>query len=102
MSEMAHLKKSIVEVMTEENCLAHALVIAMAKVTNDPNYPAYRKGRKILPMVHELLQKTCVDLSQGGGTPELQAFQRDLSQYRIGVYSGLRCDIIFDGQVATS
>jgi hypothetical protein len=51
MSVTAHLKKSIVEVMTEENCLAHALVIAFAKVTNDPDYKAYRQGRKILPKV---------------------------------------------------
>ena len=41
---MAHLKKSIVEVKTEENSLAHALVIAVAKVENDPNYKAYRQG----------------------------------------------------------
>jgi hypothetical protein len=46
---MAHLKKSIVEVKAEENCLAHALVIAMAKVKNDPDYKAYRKGRKSCP-----------------------------------------------------
>ena len=35
---MAHLKKSIIEVKTEKNCLAHALIIAIAKITNDPNY----------------------------------------------------------------
>lgn len=99
---MAHLKKCIVEVRTEENCLAHALVIIIAKVTNDPNYPAYRKGyKKIFHKVREL-QTTGADLSRGGGIPELQAFQRHLSQYRIVVYSGLGCDnIMFDGQVAT-
>ena len=32
---------------------------------------------------------------------QLQAFQRHQSQYRIVVYSCLRCDIMFDGQVAT-
>ena len=47
LSTMAHLKRSIVEVKTEENCLANALVIAIAKVENDPNYKAYRQGRKI-------------------------------------------------------
>jgi hypothetical protein len=46
LSVMAHLKKSIVEVKAETNCLAHALIIAVAKVTNDPNYKAYRQGRK--------------------------------------------------------
>jgi len=42
LSTMAHLKKSIVEVKTGDNCLAHALEIAVAKVENDPNYKAYR------------------------------------------------------------
>jgi len=37
LSTLAHLKKSIVEVKTEDNCLAHALVIAIAKVENDTN-----------------------------------------------------------------
>jgi len=102
MSVLAHLKRSIVEVNAEENYLAHALMIAVAKVTKDPGYKAYRQGRKILPKVRELLQVSGVDISRGGWIPELQAFQRHLSQYRIVVYSGLRCDsIMFDGQVAT-
>jgi hypothetical protein len=54
MSVMACLKRSIVEVKDEENCLPHALVIAVARVNNDPHYQAYRKGRKMLPKVHEL------------------------------------------------
>ena len=41
-SVMAHLKKSIVHVKSEKNGLAHALIIAIAKVTNDQNYAAYR------------------------------------------------------------
>jgi len=45
---MMHLKRSIVEVKAEQNCLAHALVIAIAKVDNDPNYKAYIQGRKIV------------------------------------------------------
>jgi len=49
---MAHLKWIIVEVNAYENCLEHALVSAVAWVTNDPQYEAYRKGRKkILPNV---------------------------------------------------
>jgi hypothetical protein len=47
LSVMAHIKKIIIEVKAETNCLAHALVIAIAKATNDPNYKAYRQGRKI-------------------------------------------------------
>jgi hypothetical protein len=102
MSVTAHLKRSIVEVKAEENCLAHALVIAVARFTNDPNYKAYRQGRKILPKARELLQVAGVDLCRGGGIPELTAFQRHLSQHRIVLYSGLRCDIMFDGQVTKS
>ena len=40
LSVMAHLKKSIIEVKTETNCLAHCLIIAIAKITNDTNYKA--------------------------------------------------------------
>jgi hypothetical protein len=64
-------------------------IIAVAKLTNDPNYKQYRMGRKkILPKVRELLQASGVDLSRGGGIPELRAFQSYLSQYRIVVYWG--------------
>ena len=40
LSAMAHLKKCIVEVKAEENCLAHALIIAIARVDNDADYTA--------------------------------------------------------------
>jgi len=71
LSVMAHLKESIVEVKAEENCLAHALIIAIARVENDANYKAYRQGRKIRPVVHTLLQKTGIDLTSVGGSPNL-------------------------------
>jgi len=69
LSVMAHLKKSIVEVKADENCLAHALIISIAKVDNDVNYTAYRKGWKIRPVVQTLLQETGIDLASGGGSP---------------------------------
>jgi hypothetical protein len=34
---MVHLKRSIVKVKVENNCLVHALVIAIARLTNDPD-----------------------------------------------------------------
>ena len=52
------LKKSIVEVRAEKNCLAHALVIAIARLNNDINYKAYMKGHKIRPVVYQLLETT--------------------------------------------
>jgi hypothetical protein len=54
-------KRSIVEVKSDENSLAHALVIAVARVANDPDYKAYIHGRKILPQIRELLQASGVD-----------------------------------------
>ena len=71
LSVMAHLKKSYVEVKAEENCLAHALIIAIAKVDNDARYKAYRQGWKIRPVVQTLLHETCIDLASGGGSQNL-------------------------------
>jgi hypothetical protein len=42
LSDMLQLKRRIVEVEAPENCLAHALIIAIAKVEIDPNHLAYR------------------------------------------------------------
>jgi len=64
-----------VEVKTGENCLAHALVISIAKVENDPNYKAYINGRKIRNVVQTLFDETGIDLYNGGGIPELTRFQ---------------------------
>ena len=67
LSVMAHVKHSIIEVKAETDCLAHALIIAIARLTNDPNYKAYRQGRKIHPVVQHLLQSTGITLDNGGG-----------------------------------
>ena len=48
LSKMTRLRISIVEVKVEENCRAHALIIANAKVDNDAKYKSYRQGRKII------------------------------------------------------
>jgi len=99
-SVMTLLKRSIVEVQVEEYCLAHALVIAIAKVDKDPNYDAFRKGRKIRQVVQILLESTGIDLSNGAGIPDLVRFQEHFREYKIVVYHGLSCeDIMFEGQV---
>jgi hypothetical protein len=67
---MAYLKRSIVQVIAEINWLAQDLLIAQARVDNDPNYESYRKGRKILPSVRHLLDTTGINLDIGGvGSP---------------------------------
>ena len=72
---MAHLKRSIVEVNAEENCLAHAIITAIARIDNDANYKVYRQGWKIRPVVQALLQETGIDLTKGGGSPKLTVFK---------------------------
>jgi hypothetical protein len=54
--------------------LAHALVIAIAKLTNDPDYKTFRQGRKIRPVVDNLVPTTGFDLTNGGVIPELLIF----------------------------
>ena len=99
-SVLAHLKKSIVQVKAETNCLAHALIIAIAKATKDPNYKAYVQGRKIYPKVAQLLAVTGISLDNGGGIPELERFQDHFRHYKIVVYTGLHGDeIMYEGRV---
>jgi hypothetical protein len=100
---MAHLKKSIITVKAERNCLAHALIIAVARITKDPNYKAYMQGRKIHNAVDNLLETTGINLQNGGGIHELERFQDHFGQYKIVVYTVLNCDsIMYEGQVETS
>ena len=73
-SVMAHVKHSIINVKAETNCLAHALIIAIARLTMDPNYNSYRDGRKIRPEVQNLLKTTRINLENGGGVREIQQF----------------------------
>jgi len=91
---MVHLR-SIVEVKAKNNCLAHALVIAKAKVDNDPNYNSYRRGCKIRPIVDRLLGTTGLNLSAGGRIPELMRFHEHFKEYMVVVFGGLNCEDIF-------
>jgi hypothetical protein len=96
---MAHQKSSIIKVEADTNCLAHALIIAIVRLTKHPNYNSYRREFKILREVQHLLQTTGIDLQNGGGVPEIQQFQDHFTDYKIVVYGGLECDeIIFEGQ----
>jgi len=85
LSVMAHLKRSVVGVKAKENCLAHAKIIAIPKAENDPNYTSYRDGIKMRPVVQKLFAKTGIDLSRGGGIPELIIFQEHFRAYKITV-----------------
>ena len=50
LDNLAHLK-SIIHVKAEENCLVHALIIAIARFEKDTNYDSYRRGYRIFPLL---------------------------------------------------
>jgi len=81
-----------VNVKDERNCLAHTLVIATAKITNDPNYKVYPTGSKIGLVVQRLLETTSIDFDWGGGVEEHAQYQEYFKDYRIVVFSGLNCE----------
>ena len=64
LAALAHLKRSIVKVKSETNCLGHALIIANARITNDPNYKSHHDGRKLGLVVRQLLESTGINLDQ--------------------------------------
>jgi hypothetical protein len=89
-------------VKTEANCLSHALIIDIAKITNDPDYEAYIQDRNILRVVDNLLAKPGISLDNGN-ISELERFQEHFSKYHIAVYTGQNFDsIMCEGHVETS
>ena len=97
-SVLSAIKTSIVTVKAVFLCLAHALIIAMAKVNGDSKFKSYRNGYGLKEPVEELLNASGVDLSNGGGFKELQQFQEYLSDYKIIVFDGLNPDrVMFSG-----
>ena len=81
-------------------CLAHALIIAMAKVNWYPKYKSYRVGYSLKQPVQDQISGSGIDLTNGGGFKILEQFQDYLSNYKINVYDGLRPDrILFNGKL---
>jgi hypothetical protein len=80
---LSAVKRSIVVLKAAVLCLAHTLVIAIARVNNDPKYNLYRNGYGLTQPVQDLLKASGVDLSNGGGLDELRQFQQHLSDYKI-------------------
>jgi len=73
------------------------------RVDNDANYKAYPQGRKIRPVVQTLQKETGIDLTNGGGIPELNRFQEHFRDYKIVVFRSLGCEgIMFEAQDDTS
>ncbi|XP_054272648.1 uncharacterized protein LOC128992928 [Macrosteles quadrilineatus] len=103
--EECKARKGIVVINNKDNlCLPRALVVAIAKVTNDPDYNLIRKDRRQrqTDRAQELIRRARVEMPKNGaGIPELEKFQGFLRDYKIVVYNYDRKgrDIYFEGNV---
>jgi hypothetical protein len=75
---LSAIKKSIVVVKAAFLYLAGAIIIAMARVNNDPMHKSYRDGCGLHKPVEEFFNASGVDLSNDVGFEELQQFQQYL------------------------
>jgi len=89
---LSAITKSIVVVKAAFLCLAHALIIAMARGNNDSKYVSYGHGWCLEEPVEELLNSSGVDLSNDGGFKELQQLQQYLADYKIIGFDGFYPD----------
>jgi hypothetical protein len=70
-------------------CLAHAYIIAMAKVNGDAKYVLCRNGKYFKQPVEDLLNASAVSLRNAGGPKKIVHFQNYLFGYKIIVYDCL-------------
>ena len=80
---LSAIKKSVVFVKAALNCLAYALINAMARINGDPKHKTYRDGYSLKKPVEGLLKASRINLSNGGGFEELRQFQEQLLYYTI-------------------
>ena len=88
--DFLHKKRSIITIQNNDNlCLARALVVAIAKIEKVPNYKNMLKpGYKILERkAKELHEAAKVPLGPCG-IPEVELFQKYLTNYEINIVSG--------------
>ena len=88
--EYLHKKKSIITIQNNDNlCLARALVVAVAKAENAPNYRTLIRSDKRVQekKAKELHAAANVPLGPCG-IPEVKMFQKYLTKYEINIVSG--------------
>ena len=88
--DFLHKKRSIIIIQNNDNlCLARALVVAIARIEKDPNYKNLTKpGRRTQEKkARELHEAANVPLGPCG-IPEVELFQKYLTNYEINIVSG--------------
>ena len=87
-SVMAHLKRSIVDVKDEENCLAHALIIAISRVNKDPKYESIARDTRYVPWFRTCSKRPVSIWIEGVGSENSRSFRNtskntELSSFRV-------------------
>ena len=88
--DFLHKKKSIITIQNNDNlCLARALVVAIAKIEKDPKYKQLTNPDKRVQerKARELHEAANVPLGPCG-IPEVELFQKYLTNYEINIVSG--------------
>jgi hypothetical protein len=82
-------KRSCIRIINDGNdCLAHALVVAIARIESSKKAAILRESKnKRQEAADKLCRDANVDLSNGGGRLELEKIQEFLHGYKISVYA---------------
>ena len=87
--EYLHKKGSVVTIKNNDNlCLARALVVAVAKIENAPNYRTLIRSDKRIQEKEAKKLHTAANVPLGPcGIPEVEMFQKHLTNYEINIVS---------------
>ena len=88
--EYLHKKGSVVTIKNNDNlCLARALVVAVAKVENAPNYKNLIRSDRSMQEKEAKKLHAAANVPLGPcGIPEVKMFQKYLTKYEINIISG--------------
>ena len=89
-SEYLHKKNTVITIKNNDNlCLARALVVAIAKVENAPNYKNLARADRGTQEKEARKLHTVANVPLGPcGIPEVEMFQKYLTNYEINIVSG--------------
>ena len=88
--EYLHKKNTVITIQNNDNlCLARALVVAIAKVENAPNYKNLTRTDRRTQEKEAKELHTAANVPLGPcGIPEVEMFQKYLTNYEINIVSG--------------